>query len=91
MAIDKIVISCYDISNLSSQMTLLNALTTAASFDIESSESKIPRLRAEATDRLDAAANGNDDFVAFCRMIFDILRLQDKMNQDRNTISSLSK
>ena len=72
------------------QMTHLNALTTAPSSTIESSESRIQHLRADATKRLEAASYGNDDLVAVCRTIFDILALQDKISLERHRISSLN-
>jgi hypothetical protein len=69
-------------------MTLLTALTQATSFEIESNEARIQRLRAEAKQRLDATPNGNNDLVAICRLIFDILNLQDKIIHDRHRISA---
>jgi hypothetical protein len=67
--------------------TLRTALTQTTKFDVESGEAVIQRLRAEACQRLDAAPNGHEDLVAVCRLIFDILNLPDRLNQDRNRIS----
>lgn len=68
--------------------SLHTALTEATSFDLESAEARIQRLRAEAEQRLDAAPNGNNDLMAICRLIFDILSLQDKISLDRHRISA---
>ena len=56
-------------------------------FDLETGEAMIQDLRAEAGRRLDASPHGNDDLVAICRLIFDILNLQEQINQDRHRIS----
>jgi len=70
-------------------MTSLHAaLAQATHFDLESNVAKLQRLRAEARQRLDAAQNGNNELVAICRLIFDILLLQDRINQDRRRISA---
>lgn len=79
---------CYDISKLSSLMALLNSLNKKASFSIESDEAAIQRLRNEARQRLEGTATGGDDLVTVCRLVFDILRLQDKIYQDRHQISA---
>lgn len=68
--------------------SLHTALTEATSFDLQSNESQMQRLRAEAKQRLDAAPNGNNDLMAICRLIFDILSLQDKISLDRHRISA---
>lgn len=65
-------------------MTLpLNGLNQAAKFEIESNEAQVLRLRAEARQRLETTPNGIDDLTAICRLIFDILSLQDRINLDR--------
>ena len=69
--------------------SLRTALTTVAEFDVESNQAMICRLRAEAKQRLEAIPTGNEDILAVCRLVFDILALQDKINQDRHRISSL--
>ena len=71
-------------------MTLLNALATEAQFQIESNETAIQHLRTEALQRLESAPTGTDNLVAVVRLIFDILSLQDKINQDRHRISTLA-
>ena len=71
-------------------MTLLTALTNEAEFAIESNETRIQHLRTEAAQRLEAAPTGNDDLVAVCRLILDILSLQDRISQDRQRISTMS-
>lgn len=80
----------FRIEGVSSHLTLLTALTNAAEFEIESGEARIQHLRAEAAKRLEAAPNGDDDFVAVCRLVFEILALQDRINQDRNRISNVT-
>lgn len=91
MLIDKSNKTWYNNNHVSSHMTLLKALTNEAQFSIESYEIRIQHLRTEATKRLEAAPNDNGDLVTVGRMIFDILSLQDKINQDRHRISSLGK
>ena len=71
-------------------MTLLTPLTNEAEVAIESNETRIQHLRAEAAQRLEAAPKGNDELVAVYRLIFDILSLQDTINRDRHRISTLS-
>jgi len=65
------------------------ALTTVDTFDADSNEAIIRRLRAEAQQRLEAVPTGSEDIVTVCRLVFDILNLQDRINQDRHRISSL--
>ena len=69
--------------------SLRTALTTVAKFDVDSNEAMIRRLRAEAKQHLEAPSTSKDDLVAVCRLVFDILALQDNLNQDRHRISSL--
>jgi hypothetical protein len=80
----------YDINKLSTPMTPLNALANETKFQIESNEATIQRFRTETKQRLEGTPTGNDDLVTICRMIFDILSLQDKINRDRHRISSLA-
>jgi hypothetical protein len=67
--------------------SLRTARTTAAIPGLDVTEALVRRLRAEAKQRLDAAPTGSEDIVAVCRMIFDILNLQDRINQDHHRIS----
>jgi hypothetical protein len=64
-----------------------SALTQATSFEIETNERLIRRLRADAKQQLDAASGDHDDLMTVCRLILDILTLQDRINQDRHRIS----
>jgi hypothetical protein len=69
--------------------SLHTVLTTLATFDAESNEDMIRRLQVEAKQHLEATPTGNEDLVAVCRLVFDILNLQDRISQDRHRISSL--
>ena len=67
--------------------SLRTAITQATCFDLERNEALIERLRREAAQRLASAPNTSTDLLTICRLIFDILSLQDKINQDRQQIS----
>jgi hypothetical protein len=69
--------------------SLRAALTDATNFDLESNETRIQHLRAEAKRRLETASNADDGLAAICRLIFEILNLQDEINRDRYRISTL--
>jgi len=67
--------------------SLRTALATVGTFDVESNEAVICRLRAEAKQRLEEVSASNDDLVAVCRLVFDVLNLQDRINEGRHGIS----
>ena len=71
--------------------TFRTALTHIAEFDVESNEGMIRRLRDEAKKHLEAAPTNCEEIVTVCRLIFEVLRLQDRINEDRHRIAALNR
>jgi len=64
--------------------------THEASLDLEANEATIRSLRAEAKQRLEAVTTDDEDIEVACRLVFDILDLQDQINRDHHRISRLT-
>jgi hypothetical protein len=56
----------------------MTSRTQVANLDLEANEGKLRCLRAEAQQRLEAVTTNSEEIVAVCRLIFEILSIQDK-------------
>jgi hypothetical protein len=71
--------------------SLRTARTKPATFDVVAREAKIHSLRVKARQRLEAVRTSSEDIVTVCRLIFEILNRQDRINSDRHPLSPLKK
>lgn len=71
---------------------LRNALENDIKDNIESTEAEVQRLRSQARKHFEAIGpDQHDELVTVCRSIFEILNLQDRLNQERHRLSVLSR
>ena len=67
---------------------LRKSLPYEINFTLETAEATVQRLRSEAKERLDAIAPGRDEnLMAVCHLIFDILAAQDTISRERHRLS----
>jgi len=68
--------------------SLRKSLPQQINYNLETAEARVQRLRAEAKERLEAVAPGRDEnLLAVCHLIFDILAVQDTISQERHLLS----
>lgn len=70
--------------------SLRKSLPQEATYNVETAQATIQKLRSEAKDRLAAAVPGHDDnLLAVCHLIFDILAAQDTISRERQRLSEI--